>query len=94
MFYKDLKEYGSPIDCYWKSSDTIQMKVTNKPDGWTVHTSDEKVSACTHSTVSISGWNITICTLFHKSLKNILLVLMTTIQRQSCRGKHVKQQPA
>ena len=45
MFYKDFKEYGSPIDCYWKSSDTIQVKVTNKPDGWTVHTSDYEVSA-------------------------------------------------
>ena len=43
MFYKDYKQYGSPIDCYWKSSDTIQVKVTNKSDGWTVHTCDEKV---------------------------------------------------
>ena len=67
MFYKDYVEYGSPIDCYWKSSDTIQVKVTNKPDGWTVHTSDDKVSACTHSTVSITVFNITTCTLHRKS---------------------------
>ena len=53
MFYKDYKKYGSPIDCSWKSSDTIQVKVTNKPDGWTVYKSDYKVSACTYSTVSI-----------------------------------------
>ena len=43
MFYKDFREYDSPIDCYWKSSDTIQVNVPNKPDGWTVHTSDDKV---------------------------------------------------
>ena len=68
MCFKDFREYnGSPIDCYWKSSDTIQVKVPNKPDGWTVHTSDEKVSACTHSTVNTTVLNITSCTLYRKS---------------------------
>ena len=41
--YKDFRKYGSPIDCYWKSSKTIQVKVNNNPDGWTVNTSDDKV---------------------------------------------------
>ena len=40
MFYQDLKDYGSPIDCYWNSSDTIKVKVTYKPDGWIVDTAD------------------------------------------------------
>ena len=41
MFYKDYKEYGSPVDCYWKSSGTtIEVKVLNKDNGWTVNTSD------------------------------------------------------
>ena len=40
IFFESFREYGSPIDCYWKSSDPIQVKVTNKPDGWTVDTND------------------------------------------------------
>ena len=42
MFYKDFEVYGLPFDCHLKSSGTIQVKVLNKPDGWTVHTSDIK----------------------------------------------------
>ena len=43
MFYKDFEVYGSPFDCHLKSSGTIQVKVLNKPDKWTVYTSDFKV---------------------------------------------------
>ena len=43
MFYKDFQVYGSPFDCHLKSSGTIQVKVTNKHDGWTVDASDFKV---------------------------------------------------
>ena len=43
MFYKNLQVHGLPFDCHLKSSGTIQVKVLNKPDGWTVHTSDFQV---------------------------------------------------
>ena len=43
MFYKDFEVYGSPFYCHLKSSGTIQVKVLNRPDGWTVHTSDCQV---------------------------------------------------
>ena len=43
MSYKDYHVYGLPFDCYLKSSGTIQVMVPNKPDGWTVHTSDVQV---------------------------------------------------
>ena len=45
MFHKDYhwQVYGSPFDCHLKSSDTIQVKVLNNPDGWTVDTSDFRV---------------------------------------------------
>ena len=33
--YNDFEEYGSPIDCSFCT--TIRLKVTSKPDGWTVN---------------------------------------------------------
>ena len=41
MFYKDYHLYSSLSDCRLKSSRTIQLKVTNKRDGWTVYTADD-----------------------------------------------------
>ena len=43
MFYKDYHLYSSLSDCCLKLSGTIQVKVTNKHDGWTVHTCDYQV---------------------------------------------------
>ena len=43
MFYKDYHMHESLFDCCLKSSGTIQVKVTNKHDGWTVRTSDYQV---------------------------------------------------
>ena len=41
--YKDFHVYGSPFECHLKSSNTIQVKILNKPDEWTVYTSDCQV---------------------------------------------------
>ena len=54
MCYKDFEEYGSLIDCYWKLfNTTIQVKISNKADEWTVDTSTFKVNkvsaACMHA---------------------------------------------
>ena len=43
MFYKDYHMYGSLSECRLMSSGSIQVKVTNKHDGWTVHTSELSV---------------------------------------------------
>ena len=43
--YNDFEEYGSPIDCCWKPSCmTIELKVKNNPEGWTVNVSDCEVN--------------------------------------------------
>ena len=44
MFYKEYQVYDSLCDCHLKSSDTIQVKALNKPDGWTIYTSDFMVA--------------------------------------------------
>ena len=44
MFYKEYQVYGLPFGCHLKSSDTIQVKALNKPDGWTIDTSDLMVA--------------------------------------------------
>ena len=43
-FYKEHQVYGLPFDCHLISSDPIQVKVPNQPDGWTVETSDSQVT--------------------------------------------------
>ena len=43
MFYKDYRLYSSLSDRRLKSSGTIQVKVPNNHDGWTVYTSDCQV---------------------------------------------------
>ena len=49
MCYKHFQVYGTPFDCHLNLSGVVQVKVPNKPDGWTVHTTDLLVANGTKS---------------------------------------------